>query len=99
MRVNNHLNNTCIDLYLHLQNAHILKINQNILYCKVIHEKGPAGYVKMKVKNNRVAGCFKGGIKHKCLPSPNPYIGSSFPATQKRGVIFTGKTMTNRGPI
>jgi len=46
-----------------------------------MHEKGPAGYVKMKVKNNKVAGCFKGGIKHKCLPSSNPYIGSSFPTT------------------
>ena len=60
-----------------------LKINRILYYIfhEVIHEKGPAGYVKMKVKNNRVAGCFKGGIKHKCLPGPNPYIGSSFPAT------------------
>jgi hypothetical protein len=30
----------CVDLYLHLQNAHILKINQNILYCELINEKG-----------------------------------------------------------
>ena len=68
------MNNTCIDLYLHLQNAHILKINQNILYYKVIYEKGPASYVKKKmklIKDIEVAGYFKGGI----LPSPNPYNG------------------------
>jgi hypothetical protein len=61
-----------------------LKVQSLLYFCKVICEKEPAGEVKMKVKNDRVAGCFKGGIKHKCLPSPNPYIGSSFPATQYR---------------
>src|SRR3954470_18598432 len=75
------------NLYLRMYSIHIkyahtfkkLEVKFLLFFHKVIHEKVPDSYVKIKVKNNRVAGCFKGGIKHKCLPSLIHILAIPFP--------------------